>query len=79
MAIKNRRITTVSYQISRLSELVEIHNLGHKKLLLTLRPKINGLMLKLGSKRAIFLPSVWEQLNIAETFLAALKQKGGLE
>ncbi len=47
-------------------------------LLAQLRPGADGLIIADGGKRAIYLPSVWEQLPRAETFLAQLKLKAGL-
>ncbi len=47
-------------------------------LLSQLRPGIDGLIIAEGSRRALFLPSVWEQLPQAESFLAHLKTKAGM-
>lgn len=47
-------------------------------LLAQLRPGLDGLVLKLGRRRATFLPSVWEELPEPAGFLAHLKQKAGL-
>ena len=47
-------------------------------LLSQLRPGIDGLIIAEGSRRALFLPSVWEQLPRAESFLAHLKAKAGM-
>jgi len=77
LPLTEKELKTVSFHISILSELTEMENLGENNLFKKLKPKIDGLMLKQGGKRAIFLPSVWEQLNTAEEFVAALKQKGG--
>lgn len=77
LPLTEKELKTVSFHISILSELVEMKNLGENNLFKKLKPKIDGLMLKQGGKRAIFLPSVWEQLNTVEEFVAALKQKGG--
>jgi len=77
LPLTEKELKTVSFHISILSELIEMENLGESNLFKKLKPKIDGLMLKQGGKRAIFLPSVWEQLNTAEEFVAALKQKGG--
>ena len=44
-----------------------------------LRPGVDGLLLTFGSRRATFLPQVWESLPKASTFLDALKEKAGLE
>ncbi|HEX2463566.1 MAG TPA: AmmeMemoRadiSam system protein A [Thermoanaerobaculia bacterium] len=44
-----------------------------------LRPGIDGLLLSYGQRRATFLPQVWENLAEAPLFLAALKEKAGLD
>lgn len=43
-----------------------------------LRPGIDGVILGAGSRRATFLPQVWEQLPSTAEFIAHLKQKAGL-
>jgi hypothetical protein len=43
-----------------------------------LRPRIDGLVIQDGVHRALFLPSVWDQLPVAADFLAHLKRKAGL-
>ncbi len=47
-------------------------------LLAQLRPRIDGLLIEDGGRRALFLPSVWEQLPDGRAFLAHLKAKAGL-
>lgn len=47
-------------------------------LLALLRPGTDGLIIADGGRRALFLPSVWEQLPRAEAFLAHLKAKAGM-
>lgn len=47
-------------------------------LLAQIRPGEDGLIIADGRARALFLPSVWEQLPAAENFLAQLKLKAGL-
>ena len=44
-----------------------------------LRPGVDGLVLERGSHRSTFLPQVWESLSEPPDFVAALKQKAGLE
>lgn len=44
-----------------------------------LRPGVDGLVLSYGWRRATFLPQVWESLPTPALFLAALKEKAGLE
>ncbi|MCP5419969.1 MAG: AmmeMemoRadiSam system protein A [Gammaproteobacteria bacterium] len=48
------------------------------ELLKQLRPGVDGVILRLGARRATFLPSVWESLSDPYIFLAQLKQKAGL-
>jgi AmmeMemoRadiSam system protein A len=43
-----------------------------------LRPGVDGLVLTEGSRRAVFLPKVWEELADPAVFLALLKRKAGL-
>lgn len=47
-------------------------------LLQQLRPGIDGLILRFGSRRATFLPQVWESLPEPRRFLQQLKLKAGL-
>ncbi|MBA3007353.1 MAG: AmmeMemoRadiSam system protein A [Proteobacteria bacterium] len=47
-------------------------------LIARLRPGIDGVILRLGRYSATFLPQVWEQLPLAEEFLAHLCRKAGL-
>lgn len=44
-----------------------------------LRPGIDGLILEEGQHRATFLPSVWDSLPDARTFVEHLKLKAGLD
>ncbi len=43
-----------------------------------LRPGIDGLIISDGPRRALFLPTVWEQLPKPENFLNRLKMKAGM-
>ena len=43
-----------------------------------LRPGHDGLVIADGAKRALFLPSVWEQLPSPDTFVRQLKKKAGM-
>ena len=42
-----------------------------------LRPGRDGVILKIGSRLATYLPQVWEQLPNTEEFLSNLAQKAG--
>jgi AmmeMemoRadiSam system protein A len=65
-------------EISILSPLVPIPASSRGDLLDTLEPEVDGLLIAAGSRRAVFLPSVWEQLPSSATFLDHLFHKAGL-
>ena len=46
-------------------------------LVASLRPGIDGLIVRDGDKRATFLPSVWEGIPEPERFVRALTKKAG--
>jgi AmmeMemoRadiSam system protein B/AmmeMemoRadiSam system protein A len=64
--------------VSVLTAPEPMHFRDQKDLLAQLRPGEDGLIIADGPARALFLPSVWEQLPQVETFLAHLKRKAGL-
>jgi AmmeMemoRadiSam system protein A len=64
--------------ISVLSPSEPIHFRSEEDLLAQLRPNVDGLILRLGQRRATFLPSVWESLSEPFLFVTQLKQKAGL-
>jgi AMMECR1 domain-containing protein len=43
-----------------------------------LRPGLDGLSVEDGTKRALFLPAVWDLLPDPETFIRHLMEKAGL-
>jgi AmmeMemoRadiSam system protein A len=65
-------------EISILSPLAPIAASSRGDLLDRLEPRVDGLLIAAGSRRAVFLPSVWEQLPSAATFLDRLLHKAGL-
>lgn len=64
--------------ISILSPAEPIYFTSEANLIAQLQPGIDGLILQDGHHRGTFLPSVWEQLPDAPSFLRHLKQKAGL-
>jgi len=68
----------LNLSISVLSPQVAIDVSSEAELLARLRPGIDGLIIEDQGRRALFLPSVWEQLPSPEQFLAHLKAKAGL-
>lgn len=69
---------TLRLSISVLSPQAPITIKDEADLLGQLRPGIDGLVISDGNRRALFLPSVWEQLPDPRTFLAHLKRKAGM-
>jgi MEMO1 family protein len=51
---------------------------GEADLLAQLRPGVDGLIIEDAGRRALFLPSVWDELSDARQFLGMLKLKAGL-
>jgi AmmeMemoRadiSam system protein A len=66
-------------EISLLSPLAPMVASSRDVLLDVLEPGVDGLLIAAGSRRAVFLPSVWEQLPSAEAFLEHLFHKAGLD
>jgi AMMECR1 domain-containing protein len=53
-------------------------NASEEILIDQLRPGVDGLVLREGTRRSTFLPSVWESLSDPREFLRELKLKAGL-
>ena len=64
--------------VSVLSPQTPMSISGEDDLLAQLRPGRDGLVIADGARRALFLPSVWEQLAQPSEFLGRLKLKAGL-
>ncbi len=75
--LRQHERSTLSLEISILSELSPIDNRGETALRETLEPGKDGLILEQGFHRAVFLPLVWDSLPTPELFINALKSKGG--
>jgi len=68
----------VQIDISILSTPVRLDYADSDQLLTTLRPNIDGVILKKGRARATFLPQVWKQLPESKQFMEHLSRKAGL-
>ncbi|MGE5514398.1 MAG: AmmeMemoRadiSam system protein B [Bacteroidota bacterium] len=68
----------LSLSVSVLTPPVPMRFTSESDLLSQLRPRIDGLIIEDGGRRALFLPAVWEQLPDAAEFLAHLKAKAGM-
>lgn len=51
---------------------------SEEELLEQLRPGVDGLILEEGTRRATFLPAVWDSLPEPHEFVCQLKMKGGM-
>jgi AmmeMemoRadiSam system protein A len=68
----------VEIEISRLTSPVSLTYDKPNDLLHLLRPNVDGVILQSGSRRATFLPQVWEKLDDPVLFLNQLCEKMGL-
>ncbi len=71
-------IPDLRIEISRLTKPRKISYLSAEELLQLLTPGKDGVIIKDDSRRATFLPQVWDQLPDPETFLGRLCLKMGL-
>jgi len=68
----------LAIEVSVLSPLSVLPAESRSGLLDALRPGVDGLLIGAGMRRAVFLPSVWEQLPSADAFVEHLFRKAGL-
>lgn len=68
----------IEIEISLLSALTPLAVTSYQQLLQRLTPGVDGLWLEAGSKRATYLPQVWQQLPTPTQFVDSLKRKAGL-
>jgi len=71
-------LPALSLSVSVLTPQTPMTFTDEADLLAQLRPGVDGLVISDGGRRALFLPSVWEQLPDPRTFLGHLKRKAGL-
>ncbi len=71
-------LATLQLEISVLTPRQPVTFDSESRLLETLRPRVDGVVLEEGGHRATFLPAVWEQLPEPASFLRQLKLKAGL-
>ena len=77
-ALTHDELNGLDLSISVLSPPVDMTFESEDDLLGQLRPGVDGLIIQDHGKRALFLPSVWEQLPDPRQFLDHLKNKAGL-
>jgi AmmeMemoRadiSam system protein A len=76
--VENHELGAIRLEVSVLSPLESIHVADEADLLERLTPGVDGLVIIADSRRATFLPTVWEMLPDPQQFLAALKAKCGI-
>lgn len=76
--VNQEEASRISWSISLLSAPEQMLIRDEGDLLSQLVPGVDGLIIVDGSKRATFLPQVWEQLPEPVRFLAQLKRKAGM-
>jgi AmmeMemoRadiSam system protein A len=77
--VSREELPALTIEVSLLSEPEFVDFASETELCARLQPGIDGLIIFSGCRSATFLPQVWEQLPEPEGFLAALKQKAGLD
>jgi AmmeMemoRadiSam system protein A len=71
-------LSGLTLRVSLLSPLEPLAAGSEAELLASLRPGIDGLVLRVGAARATFLPAVWKDLPEPRAFLRALLRKAEL-
>ena len=76
-AVKEDEVERLRIKISVLSPAAPMQVESEADLVASLRPGIDGLIVRDGDKRATFLPSVWTGIPEPERFVRALAKKAG--
>ncbi len=76
--LEGAEVSRLDFHLSILSPLQALPVASEADLLSALRPGVDGLVLREGSTRSTFLPSVWKGMPSPERFLEELKHKAGL-
>lgn len=77
-AVQLRELAGLQLSVATLGPHEALRASSRDALLAALRPGIDGLVVRSGSRRATFLPAVWEQLPEPADFVDALWQKARL-
>jgi len=76
--VDKSELSTISIEISRLTAPHPLEYTSADELIHKLRPHVDGVILKNESRRATFLPQVWEKIPDPEEFLSQLCMKMGV-
>ena len=77
--VEREEIDLLSIHISILNTPEAIHFDSEQDMIAQLKPGEDGIILIAGSRKATFLPSVWESMKNKTEFIEYLKQKAGLD
>ncbi len=77
--VRPEELPGIHIEVSLLSPPEPLAYTSPEDLLLKLRPGTDGVLLRYGSRRATFLPQVWEKIPDAAEFLDHLCQKMGVK
>ena len=77
-AVTEAEAARLDIHISILSHDRKLAFRSEEELLAQLRPGIDGLMIRDGARRSLFLPQVWKMIADRREFLGHLKSKAGL-
>lgn len=77
-SLEKNELGKIKIEISILTQPEKIHYKDAKDLLLKIKPRKDGLIVKQGFYSATYLPQVWTQILEKEEFLSSLCQKAGL-
>ncbi len=78
-AVTAQDLPSIQVEVSLLSAPVPLVFADEADLAAQLAPLQDGLIFEAAGRRSTFLPQVWEQIPQPRAFLAALKQKAGLD
>jgi AmmeMemoRadiSam system protein A len=76
--VANDEFANVGISVSVLTPPTEIPATSEAELLASLRVGEDGVILRAGGRRALFLPQMWAMLPEPQEFMAQLKYKAGL-
>ncbi len=76
--VQERELGAIQLEVSRLTRPIPLKYKDADDLLSKLKPRVDGVILRDGLRRATFLPQVWETLPNPVDFLNHLCQKMGL-
>jgi len=76
--LQRRDYPQTAIHISLLSVPEPVAVASEEELLAVLRPGVDGLIITDGTRRATFLPAVWEKLPGKDDFVANLRAKAGI-